>query len=139
MLPFCFKNETGRRTTHHLIFVTKNFKGYEVMKEIMAKSSSLQEQGVPSFSYSPADSKRQALLFELNRPIDDLKQMLLTEYRGRTIKMRALYEEHSVGRPFLARHYKEVLKAFEDAGTIETSDRRSTRGFADHIRVRFPS
>src|SRR5438132_13025888 len=38
--PFTFKNEAGTRTTHHLIFVTKNFKGYEIMKEIMAKESS---------------------------------------------------------------------------------------------------
>ena len=139
VLPFCFKNETGRRTTHHLIFVTKNFKGYEVMKEIMAKSSSLQEQGVASLSYSPADSNKQALLFELNRPVDDLKQMLLTEYRGRKNTMREIYEQHSVGKPFLARHYKEVLKALEDTGAIETSGRRSKKGFADDILVRFPS
>ena len=139
VLPFCFKNETGRRTTHHLIFVTKNFKGYEVMKEIMAKSSSLQEQGVASFSYSPADSNQQALLFKLNRPIDDLKQMLLTDYRGRTITMREIYEEHSVGIPFLTRYYKEVLKSLEDAGAIKTIGRRSMRGFADDIIVRFPS
>ena len=139
VLPFCFKNETGRRTTHHLIFVTKNFKGYEVMKEIMAKSSSLQEQGVSSFSFSSADSNRQALLFELNRPIDDLKQMLLEDYRGRTIEMGALYKEHSVGRPFLSRHYKEVLRSLEHAGAIETIGRRSMRGFADYILIRFPA
>lgn len=47
MLPFCFKNESGTRTKHHLIFVTKAFKGYEVMKDIMAKASSSREQGVP--------------------------------------------------------------------------------------------
>jgi three-Cys-motif partner protein len=29
VLPFCFKNESGKRTTHHLILVTKSFKGYE--------------------------------------------------------------------------------------------------------------
>lgn len=138
VLPFCFKNETGRRTTHHLIFVTKSFKGYEVMKQIMANSSSLQEQGVASFSYSPADSNRQALLFEFNRPVDDLRQMLLADYGGRTITMREIYEEHSVGKPFLARHYKEILKALEDAGAIQTEGRRSRRGFADNIFVRFP-
>src|SRR5690606_28030769 len=27
VLPFCFKNESGKRTKHHLIFVSKNFKG----------------------------------------------------------------------------------------------------------------
>ena len=67
----------------------------------MARSSSLQEQGVASFSYSMAHSDRQERLFEFNRPVDDLKQMLRTDYAGRTITMHALYEEHSVGRLFL--------------------------------------
>jgi three-Cys-motif partner protein len=30
VLPFGFKDEHGNRTRHHLIFVSKNFKGYEV-------------------------------------------------------------------------------------------------------------
>jgi three-Cys-motif partner protein len=29
VLPFRFKNETGNRTSHHLIFVSKHFRGYE--------------------------------------------------------------------------------------------------------------
>lgn len=29
VLPFCFKNEKGTRTSHYLIFVSKHFKGYE--------------------------------------------------------------------------------------------------------------
>src|SRR5262249_778651 len=44
VLPFCFKNDHGTRTTHHLILVTKHFKGYEVMKDVMAKSSSSSAQ-----------------------------------------------------------------------------------------------
>jgi len=139
VLPFCFKNETGKRTKHHLILVTKAFKGYEVMKGIMAQSSSSHEQGVPSFAYAPACSQNQTLLFELNRPLDDLKGMLLREYAGRRITMRKLYEDHSVGRPFLAKHYKAVLTEMERAGTVQTGGRKSSRGFADEIMVTFPS
>jgi three-Cys-motif partner protein len=118
VLPFCFKNELGSRTTHHLILVTKSFKGYEVMKEIMAKSSSSLDQGVASFTYSLADSAAQSLLFELNRPIDDLRQMLLIDFAGRNATMRQIYEAHSVDRPFLAKHYKEALRALESEGLI---------------------
>jgi three-Cys-motif partner protein len=67
VLPFCFKNEHGTRTSHHLIFVTKHFRGYGIMKDIMARQSSAADQGVPSFNYNPAD-KRFPLLFELTRP-----------------------------------------------------------------------
>jgi three-Cys-motif partner protein len=138
VLPFCFKNESGRRTTHHLILVTKSFKGYEVMKDIMAKSSTKQEQGVASFTYSRADSSAQDLLFELSRPLDDLRDMLLGDFAGRTLTMRSIYEEHSVDKPFLARNYKDILRKLEQEGLITTEGRRSPKGFADEIRVKFP-
>lgn len=54
VLPFRFRHEMGNRTSHHLIFVSKHSKGYGIMKEIMAKESSEQTQGVPSFEYNPA-------------------------------------------------------------------------------------
>jgi three-Cys-motif partner protein len=138
VLPFCFKNDRGTRTKHHLILVTKAFKGYEVMKGIMAKASSLHEQGVPSFTYSPADSSAQQILFELNRPLDDLQEMLLRDYAGRTLTMRAIYEEHSVDRPYVSKNYKDVLAAMEKAGSIKTSGRKSNRGFANEVVVTFP-
>ena len=138
VLPFCFKNIRGKRTTHHLVFVSKHFKGYEVMKGVMAKASSEEHQGVPSFNYSPAASRRQQFLFELNRPIDDLKEMLLSEFAGKEITMREIYETHSVDTPFIARNYKEVLAKLEQAGAVQTMGRKSTRGFADYLKVLFP-
>ncbi len=138
VLPFTFRNESGSRTSHHLILVTKAFKGYEVMKDIMARSSSSHDQGVPSFQYLPASSQKQQLLFELNRPLDDLEGMLLDDFAGRTATMRKLYEEHSVDRPYLATNYKTVLSALEKTGAVQTRGRKSTRGFADDIVVIFP-
>lgn len=40
VLPFTFKDERSARTSHHLIFASKHFKGYEIMKGIMARESS---------------------------------------------------------------------------------------------------
>src|SRR6185437_8159366 len=99
VLPFTFKNEKGNRTTHHLIFATKNFKGYEIMKEIMAQESSELNQGVPTFEYSPA-SEKFPTLFELQRPLDDLAKMLSKEFAGQSHTMYDVYRWHSVGRPF---------------------------------------
>src|SRR5689334_12761269 len=70
VLPFTFKTDSGRRTSHHLIFVSKHPLGYTIMKEIMAAESSGSEQGVPSFTYNPAD-KRFPVLFEYGRPLDE--------------------------------------------------------------------
>jgi three-Cys-motif partner protein len=139
VLPFCFKNASGRRTSHHLILVTKDFKGYDVMKEVMAKSSSEVNQGVPSFTYLQPTANRQRLLFELSRPLDDLQVQLLVAFAGQTHSMLQIYEEHSVDRPFLARHYKAVLSAMLEDGLIRVDRPPKRKGtFADGIRVTFP-
>ena len=144
VLPFAFKNEKGNRTTHHLIFASKDFKGYEIMKEIMAKESSEVNQGVPTFEYSPA-SEKFPTLFELLRPLDDLADMLSEEFAGRTETMYNVYREHSVGRPFLKTNYKRVLAAMEADGRIKANppaDKRQKRKgevtFADGVTVTFP-
>lgn len=138
VLPFRFRDERGTRTSHHLIFVSKSFKGYEIMKEIMAKESSKQDQGVPSFEYNPAD-RRYKLLFELTRPLDDLADMLLKHLSGRTLTTREVFEQHNVGRPYISRNYKEALGVLEVAKRIQTSPSTRRKGtFADHVRVTFP-
>ncbi len=144
VLPFTFKNEDGTRTSHHLIFVSKSFKGYEIMKEIMAKQSTLFEQGVPSFVYNPADD-RFPTLFELSRPIDDLAGMLLKEFAGASCSVRQIYEQHSVGKRYVLKNYKEALRGLEAKGAIianPPADKRPMRNgertFADKVVVKFP-
>jgi hypothetical protein len=139
VLPFCFKNDTGTRTSHHLIFVSKHHLGYGIMKDIMAKESSLHEQGVPSFQYSPAD-KRFPLLFELNRPLDDLEEMLLGQFVGQTLSMNNVYERHHVGRRFINKNYKDALKQIEAKKLISCEPSKSKIDtFADSVNVTFPA
>jgi three-Cys-motif partner protein len=142
-LPFRFRDASGNRTSHHLIFVSKNFRGYDIMKEIMAKESSGAEQGVPSFEYSPADFlPKQSLLFQLSRPLEDLQNTLLEAYAGRTLSMRMIYEDHSVDTPFISSNYKEALKNLENDGkiTARKSDgsKRRKDTFADDVLATFP-
>jgi three-Cys-motif partner protein len=117
VLPFGFRNDTGNRTTHHLIFVSKDALGYKIMKEIMAGESSKSEQGVASFEYSPADA-RQPLLFEMARPLDDLEQMLLTKFAGRTVTYVQAYQEHNVGTPYIEKIYRDAFRKLETKGKI---------------------
>ncbi len=140
VLPFRFKDDHGTRTSHHLIFVSKHFLGYHIMKGIMASESSKQEQGVATFKYSPADRKY-PLLFEMSRPLDDLKAMLLNDCSGKQMTFKLLYESHSVGKPYTDSNYKQVLKTLEDA-TIITADKpgkkRRKGTFADDVVITFP-
>lgn len=140
VLPFRFRNEQGSRTSHHLIFVSKHFRGYEIMKQVMAKESSTHDQGVPSLEYSPAD-ERFPLLFELTRPREELEGLLLRAFAGRRIAMHDVYLEHNVGRPYIERNYKDALLSLEAAGQIQcappaTERRKDTMG--PRIVVQFP-
>jgi three-Cys-motif partner protein len=143
-LPFGFKNAKGTRTKHHLIFVSKHPLGYKIMKSVMANESSSTEQGVPTFEYSPA-TQDQPLLFELARPLDDLEDMLLEEYAGKTLPMKQIYEEHNYGRRYIEKNYKTLLGKMEVAGKITANpphdQRRKVKGeltFADTVEVTFP-
>lgn len=144
VLPFRFKREDGGRTSHHLIFVSKHVKGYEVMKQIMAKESSSETQGVASFEYAPATSNLQ-LLFQLSRPLDELGAMLLDSFRGQTIKMIDIYNGHHVDTPYISRNYKDALRRLEASGQItvvppaeERPKRHGEATFADTVTVTFP-
>lgn len=141
VLPFRFCRTKGDRTSHHLIFVSKHIRGYEIMKDIMARESSGTEQGVPTFEYSPS-FRNQGLLFELSRPLDDLGEMLLNQFSGRTMTMKQIFDSHHVGRRYIKSNYKEILKTLEREQKIVTNPpaelRKPKNSFADRVEVTFP-
>jgi len=140
VLPFRFRDERGTRTSHHLIFVSKHFLGYHIMKGVMARESSKQEQGVATFEYSPAD-KKYRLLFEMSRPLDDLESMLLNDCAGESLTFKELYETHSVNKPYIDSNYKQALVKLEKAGKItaeKPGKKRRSGTFADDVVITFP-
>jgi len=140
VLPFCFKDESGKKTSHYLIFISKHEKGYDIMKRIMAKCSSESIQGVPSFEYCIA-TKKQQFLFSFNRPLDDLSQMLLDEFGGKTLKMVDIFRRHNKGKPFIDKNYKDVLYKMEKNGLIKAKppcNERKKNTFGNNVFVTFP-
>ena len=113
------------------------------MKGIMAKESSCHDQGVPSFEYNPAD-RNCRFLFELSQPLDDLEDLLLSAFAGRTATMKDIYERHNVGRQYIERNYKDVLTKLEADGRIIANPpaakrpcRKGVVTFAGNVRVTF--
>ncbi len=140
VLPFTFKNSKGTKTSHHIVFVSKHPKGHDIMKGIMAKLSSSQDQGVPTLRFDPIE-KHQPTLFELTTPLDELADILLDIFAGRALTMREVYEEHNVGTRYIDSNYKDALKLLESADRIQVDppkDNRRPNTFADHVRVTFP-
>lgn len=118
VLPFRFHNVRGTRITHHLFFVTKNFRGYGIMKEIMNNHCTGTHDGPVNFEYNPAD-RRQPGLYELLRPVEELGEMLQAAYAGQRMSVQQVYEKHSVGRRFVLKDYKDVLMRLHQTGQIQ--------------------
>ncbi len=115
VLPFRFKMENSDRTSHYLIFVSKAFLGYEIMREVMCKASSSATQGVPSFEYDPRDAVAPRL-FEIGHPLDDLVEALAVRFPGRTLAVRQIFEIDSPGKFYVLRNYKDALLQLERDG-----------------------
>lgn len=124
LLSFRFRGGKGNRISHHLIFVSKHRLGYDIMKQIMARSSSEENQGVPSFEYSPRKTS-QLNFFE--RPLDDLKKSLLFEFKGKTLTVLEIFNTHNVGTNYIKRNYKEVFMTLEDDGLVRADPPASNR------------
>jgi len=140
VLPFRFRSPAVARVSHHLVFVSKNIRGYEIMKEVMARESSEFEQGVPTFEYNPAVLD-QGILFELSRPLEELGEMITKKFAGKTLPMVEIYNQHHVGTRFIKANYKSILGQLESAGKIKANPpaaKRRRDTFADAVLVTFP-
>lgn len=156
VLPFRFKKVrgkgAGKRTSHHLIFVSKHPLGYKIMKRVMANESSTHDGGVSPFEFNPATAD-QPLLFGLLRPLSDLAGLLEERFAGRTLTMEAIFNEHNrlaVGNrqnymlPYTDKNYKDVLNQMELDDKIIASKpyasrpmRNREKTFGDDITVTF--
>jgi hypothetical protein len=116
------------------------------MKDIMAGESSTTSQGVPSFEYNPvAAADRQGLLFQLSRPLDDLRAMMLETFAGETLEFVEIVERHHVDTPYVDQNYREVLGKLEDEGVIEVyrppKAKKTYKGrpaFGKGVTIKFP-
>ncbi len=139
VLPFQFEN-LNRKVTHHLIFISKHFRGYDIMKHIMAKESSSKNGDVASFSYTVADETF-PLLFSLQRRDLDLKKLLTGVFTGQSLTLQEVYEKHSVDRPFTEWDYRNKLLEMEknkEVTVITTVDKPRRKGsLPKHCKIKF--
>jgi protein gp37 len=140
VLPFRFHNRRGTRVTHHLFFVTKHFKGYALMKDIMRAHATGRHDGPVNFEYNPAD-RRQPTLYELLLPVEDLGEMILNDLAGWTAGIEEIYERHSVGKPYVLKDYREQLCKLEQEEKVVMSEpcpprRKGT--LAPRVRITIP-
>ena len=148
VLPFEFKSEHGKRPSHYIIFVSKKFRGYDIMKDVMAGLSSDKGE-VKSFQTVPMKSPQMQLFaeFGLGRAysIAALKNLLAITCAGTRESVDQVYENTTVGTPYTRKNVKEALIALESEGrvTIDKPPAKRIRGgkvtLGDNRMVTFPS
>lgn len=139
VLQFRFLNDDASRTSHYLVFATKNGLGAKIMKDIMAKESSWAEGGTPGYGCSP--KPKEASLTDFIDPVTELAEELVTAFAGRTVSVAGVYFEHGLERPHTPGQYKEALKRLEAAGMVTATPAAAERRgntMADHVEIRFP-
>lgn len=126
-VEYFFKDQSGSRTSHFLILTSKVPLAEHIMKEIMAKESSTDDQGFASFGFNPLDSgEAQGSLFAVD-PREELCKLLMSEFSGRTLKVGEIYRKHSIGRRFTLKNYKDAINKLEADGLVQTHPPASGR------------
>lgn len=144
VLPFRFKFAGKNRTSHYLIFASKNGTAFRIMKDIMYKAGEQDMNGIGRFEFIPSCDKSNYVQLSIidfyNAPFEDLKNRLCQKYAGRTFTVDYLIESDLPYTPFVGKQYKEALKQLECEGRIRcnpaASDRRKNT-MGDTVKVTF--
>ena len=112
VLPFRFKAEGKNRTSHYIIFGSKNVVGFNVMKDIMYRIGEKDFNGIGQFEFIPSCDKKgmQLSIIDLYAtPFEEFKKELCERYKGRTVSMLSLYNEDSPNTRFVLKQYKKAM------------------------------
>jgi len=120
---FRFQEEDSKATSHYIIHFTKHSKGYELVKQIYHDfdniGASLEKEGVYTF-----DSKRMRYDDENSFKFEDdflveLSNLLLEEFKGKTISADELFSLHNVRTKYCGTHYSKTLRYLVEKGMIK--------------------
>ena len=127
---FTYRNETGARTTHHLICVSKHQQGIALFKEISAKESTRFDDNVPSLEYNPGTDPAQGLLFS---PLAQLEEDLKSAFAGKSLTTEQIYHQHHNGRPYVIKNYRQAILHLEETGEVQIDPPRASRRQPDSL------
>jgi three-Cys-motif partner protein len=140
---FTFVNDAGTRTMHRIVFATNNPLGAKIMKAVMAKASSWEERGVPSYTCgrTPEHILTPGLFDNLERPLAELEEMVLKTFAGRVVKAGEVHMGHGLDLAYTEQNYKTLLKRLEHEGRVRCNppaERRKANTMKDETLVEFP-
>jgi len=112
-LTFRFKSDNGR-TSHHLVYASKNQRAAGMMKSILKTASSEIVEGVGSSQYDPHGGEAPGNMFAGLYQVAD---RLLSVFAGRKIQFELLLSEEA-GTHFTESNYRDALLDLESTGRV---------------------
>ena len=128
VLPFKFYRTDMHRTSHYIIFVSKNLLACRIMKNVMYNVSAKDSDGIASFEYHDqanfGDDYQQMGFFDT--PFQILCNELLTNNSGKTVRVKDLCEryENSYTNRFVSKNVKDALNKLEDQERLTVTGRK---------------
>lgn len=137
VLPFEFTDRGDQ-----LFFASRNEKGLDVMKKVMAKRSTDAGSNVPSFSFT-AGPVQNSLFTLMTDPLADLCEDLLHDFAGLTLTFGQVFHSHHVNQPYIEQNYRDAILRLEEQRLVSVTPakRRVVAGkktLAENVRIRFP-
>jgi hypothetical protein len=126
-LIFGFKSDSGR-TSHHLVYASKNRNAAEMMKRILRSASSEVTEGVGSGEHNPRAAEEGLSLFEGLYEVED---RLLSVFAGRRVTFGSLLQEEQQTQ-YTESNYRDAILKLERDGRVtvvpSAEDRRFQAG-----------
>lgn len=122
---FQFQEEDINTTSHFILHLTKNAKGYELVKTIYNDFANVGTtfDGFHTYTFDPKLlNKHDMELFDYSSDnIQSLADRLLGVYKGKVIDARTLFDKDQVNTKYCLSHYTEALRKLVEEGKIKSN------------------
>lgn len=123
LFPFRFQFENKNRTSHYVVFISKDILAVKIMKEIMWGLDNNKANNIASFEFIP-NNVQESFLDMLDPKFDQLKEMLLNDYAGSKVAVKEIIDRY-VETIYIGKNIKKALIELENENKIRVLSGRS--------------
>lgn len=121
---FQFQEEDVNTTSHFILHLTKNPKGYELVKTIYNDFANVGTvfDGKHTYTFDPKVTSNPIELFDFNdENIETLSMSLYNKYKGKVIDALTLFKQDQIHTQYSPSHYVRALRNLVGKGWIKST------------------
>ncbi len=110
-----FRLSDGHRCQELLLHASRELAPYTRAKEVLARHSTGENQGVPDYSWDPVAARYDHSL-PITRALDALADELGRTLANQVVTPEEVHRRHHVGRPYVLQNYRDALEQLAAQG-----------------------